>query len=540
MKYNIAILLGLIVLITAKKIKYKTEIKISTKENEEKEVEKEIEKETDLLTDSISDTDINNKNGTSLESEEEEEEKQIIDNEENKEKEKEKESEPDTKSIIIPEDKYIKIEAPYQENEDYIITPVGFGSPINFIPLQIETTSYKSWVISSTLNEKSSSLFSYNKISSKTFEDTNEWDTVVDLEGSISGNIIYDKIALDKFVLNRFKFIEAIEFENFNDYKLGKLGLGNCEYADDINKEYCLLYQLKKNGNIIRKIFSLRELSDTHGELIIGDISPDSKEKDYPLLKLAEKNIYDNIEGDEFKMSWITKISHLLVHDNNENIKNIFDDNINVEGYVSFDSSCHYIEAPYNYINIFQKKIFDKYFFNFCRKVNEEGVYMFLCNKEKFDEIKNKIKELNLIFVMNGFGFEINLEFLFEETRENDYEFFVHFKDFEQNIWNLGHPFFHFYTIIFDQDNQEIGIDGKNIYFLKDETENAIKKENQSFPWMILFLIILGFVGLAFIYHLLRNHGIDLRIKRGIDPKLVDNESFGDDSLFSTNNNQPH
>ena len=265
MKYNIAIFLGLIVLITTKKIKYKTEIKISTKENEEKEVEKEIEKETeketDLLTDSISDTDINNKNGTSLESEEEEEEKQIIDNEENKEKEKnveneiqkekekEKESEPDTKSIIIPEDKYIKIEAPYQENEDYIITPVGFGSPINFIPLQIETTSYKSWVISSTLNEKSSSLFSYNKISSKTFEDTNEWDTVVDLEGSISGNIIYDKIALDKFVLNRFKFIEAIEFENFNDYKLGKLGLGNCEYADDINKEYCLLYQLKKEGN---------------------------------------------------------------------------------------------------------------------------------------------------------------------------------------------------------------------------------------------------------------------------------------------------
>ena len=171
MKYNIAILLGLIVLITAKKIKYKTEIKISTKENEEKEVEKETEKETDLLTDSISDTDINNKNGTSLESEEEEEEKQIIDNEENKEKEKnvekeiqkekekEKESEPDTKSIIIPEDKYIKIEAPYQENEDYIITPVGFGSPINFIPLQIETTSYKSWVISSTLNEKSSSFF---------------------------------------------------------------------------------------------------------------------------------------------------------------------------------------------------------------------------------------------------------------------------------------------------------------------------------------------------------------------------------------------
>ena len=102
---------------------------------------------------------------------------------------------------------------------------------------------------------------------------------------------------------------------------------------------------------------------------------------------------------------------------------------------------------------------------------------MFLCNKEKFDEIKNKIKELNLIFVMNGFGFEINLEFLFEETRENDYEFFVHFKDFEQNIWNLGHPFFHYYTIIFDQDNQEVGIDGELIYSLQDEIQAALTKD---------------------------------------------------------------
>ena len=93
---------------------------------------------------------------------------------------------------------------------------------------------------------------------------------------------------------------------------------------------------------------------------------------------------------------------------------------------------------------------------------------------------------------MDGNGFEINLEFLFEQTRENDYEFFVHFKDFEQNIWNLGHPFFHFYTIIFDQDNQEIGIDGKNIYFLKDETEKAINEENKGFNWGIIIFIIFG------------------------------------------------
>ena len=201
-------------------------------------------------------------------------------------------------------------------------------------------------------------------------------------------------------------------------------------------------------------------------------------------------------------------------------------------------SSCHYIEAPYYYINYFQEKIFDKYLNNICRKVNDDGTYMFLCEKEKFEEVKDNIKKLNLVFIMDGNGFEINLEFLFEQTRENDYEFFVHFKDFEQNIWNLGHPFFHFYTIIFDQDNQEIGIDGKNIYFLKDETEKAINEENKGFNWGIIIFIIFGLGICALLFYLFRKYGIDLLIKRGTDPKLVDQESF-DDSFNPTSNNHP-
>ena len=528
MRINTYLILFLIItftLISSKKTKYKTEIEINSENEDKKEKEKESNE--------------NNKDKSSdSESEEEEPEK---DPEKEKEDRKPIRDSQDIKKLS-PEDKYIIIEAPYQDNEDYIITPVGFGTPINFIPLQIETTSYKSWIVSSSLKSKSSLAFSYDKKSSSTSEDSGEWDTVVDQAGTISGNIIYDNIRLDKFVIEHFMFIEALEFEKFEDYKFGKLGLGNCQYVEktDKNKNFCLLERLKENGSIDRKIFSLRELSDTHGELVIGDVTSVSKENDYPLLSLIDEDGYDDIEDDEFKMSWITKMSHVLIHNSDDDVKKIFENNIKVDGFVSFDSSCHYIEAPYFYINNFQEKIFDKYFNNICRKVNDRGVYMFLCEKEKFENVKENIKNLNLVFIMDGNGFEISLEFLFEQTRENDYEFFVHFKDFEQNIWNLGHPFFHFYTIIFDQDNQEIGIDGKNIYFLKDETENAIKKENQSFPWMILFLIILGFVGLAFIYYLLRNHGIDLRIKRGIDPKLVDNESFGDDSLFSTNNNQPH
>ena len=139
--------------------------------------------------------------------------------------------------------------------------------------------------------------------------------------------------------------------------------------------------------------------------------------------------------------------------------------------------------------------MFDIYYDNVCRKVNRDGVYMFLCDKERYKEVKIKNKDLNLIIVIGGYGFEIPMNSLFEKTSDDDFEFFVHFREFEQNIWNLGHPFFHYYTIIFDEDNQEIGIDGDMIYSLQDETEAALKKDKSGggriFLWILFGLLLL-------------------------------------------------
>ena len=434
-------------------------------------------------------------------------------------------------------EKSLTLAVPYQDNEDYIICPMGFGTPVNFVPLQVETTSYKTWV-SSVLNEDNPSIFSYNIKESKTGEETGEWDTVVDEEGTISGNVIYDTAYIGKYKIDKFKFIEGVEYEDdFKDFKNGKLGLGNCQYANKEDKEYCLLQRLKDNGSIERRRFSLREISDTHGELVIGDIASTSKERDYPLLNVVNEETYDDIEDDEFKMSWLTKISHVLFRNNEEDIKKIFDNNIQIkDGLASFDSSCHYIEAPYSYIDAFEEQLFDIYYDNACRKVNRDGTYMFLCEIERFDKIKDQNKNLSFIIVLDGYGYEIPLNFLFEKTSKDDYEFFVHFKDFEQNIWNLGHPFFHHYTIIFDQDNQEIGIDGQLIYNLQDETEAALKKKKSGGFWKIFFLILLGLLLLIGLFYIARKLGIKSRIDKGISPSLVDNES-ADDLSFQPGQN---
>ena len=469
----------------------------------------------------------------------EEEERRKKEEEEEEERRRKEEEEKDIRKKVISPDRMLILNAPYQDNEDFIISPLGLGTPVNFLPLQIDTTTYKTWV-ASVLNKESPSTFSYDKKESETSEEKGEWDTVVDEEGAISGNVIYDKANLGKFQINRFKFIEAVEYEdNFKDFKNGKMGLGNCHYADRDGLDYCLLQKLKDNGSIERRIFSMREFSDTHGEIVIGDITSTSKENDYPLLSVISQDEYDDIEDDEFKMSWITKVSHVLFRDNqNDNLNKIFNNNIYIkDGLASFDSSSHYIEAPYAYIDEFEEKMFNKYYPNICRKVNSGGAYMFLCDKEKYDDIKDDNKDLTFVIVMDGNGFEIPMNLLFEQTRENDYEFFVHFKDYEQNIWNLGHPFFHQFTIIFDQDNQEIGVDGKNVYDLKDQTESALKKVGKiSKWWKIILYVILGLLVLAGIFYLLRKWGIKQKLDNGVSPSLVDNESV-DDLSFAPGQN---
>ena len=563
MKLNsILLLIGLLILVISKEPqktqKIKTEIEIVTTKYRKEEAYtlplNSTEEEGQRIP-SIRDQYAHIKNGT------EEDNKRLKEEQEKKERERKKkeleEKERNQKSSGESEsekairearsnvkqktsDKFLILTAPYQDNEDYIIAPLGLGTPVNFAPLQIDTTSYKSWV-SSVKNEQNPSVFNYNVKESETGEESGEWDSVVDEEGTISGNVLYDKAYLGKFEIDHFKFIEAVEFEDdFHDFRNGKLGLGNCHYAEKDDLEYCLIQRLKDNGSIDRRIFSIREYSDTHGELVIGDVTSVSKEKDYPLLPLIDKDDYDDIEDDEFKMGWITKISHVIFRNNSSsdnNFKKIFKNNIHIEdGLASFDSSSHYIEAPYSYINEFEEKMFEQYYPNVCRKVNDDGTYMFLCDKKRFEEVRNINKDLTFIIVMDGNGFEIPMDFLFEQTRQNDYEFFVHFKDYEQNIWNLGHPFFHHYTIIFDQDNQEIGIDGEKIYSLKDETEAELNSHKSGGWWKILLLVLLGLLILAAIFWIMRKKGINMRLDNGINPSLVDNESVDDLSLNPSQN----
>ena len=62
-------------------------------------------------------------------------------------------------------------------------------------------------------------------------------------------------------------------------------------------------------------------------------------------------------------MGWLTKISYILFFNENDGVKNIFNNNFHLpEGIASFDSSSDYIEAPYAYINNFEEQMFDIFY----------------------------------------------------------------------------------------------------------------------------------------------------------------------------------
>ena len=190
------ILFSLIVFILSEK---ETTIKIVTTKEEEKESE---ETASDTKEDiSLSESDKPKRSNNIAESETE---KMI------------QEAKKNSKETSL--EKFFTIVAPYQDNEDFILAPLGLGTPVNFAPVQVETTTYKSWV-SSILNKKNPSIFAYNIKESKTGEEEGDWDTVVDNEGTISGNIIYDIAHIGKYKIEKFKFIEAVEFsEDFKDF----------------------------------------------------------------------------------------------------------------------------------------------------------------------------------------------------------------------------------------------------------------------------------------------------------------------------------
>ena len=417
----------------------------------------------------------------------EEKEIQPTTSQEQKEIEKVEEEKKEEEILEEAPPKILTIPLPYENNEDFLITALGIGTPRTYFPVQVDTTTSATWIPSLKCGTCKSFLKYNSSASSTASENRNDTFILYDEDGNVKGEVTNDDIQFDKYIIKNFSFIQATELsEGYRDYEDGKLGLG---YHHSNGKEMNFLEMLKENDLIEESVFSIKELNESYGEITIG--KEPFTEEPFPYCNISSTEDLDDI----FKESWVCELTHLsinLVRDNESLTDNLIIDNAFDldESLISFDTASSYIIAPYEFISLFENEFFNKYYSNVCRKINIQKDIAFICNKDKFNNetIKNITNALIISFVIDGNSFNIDINKLFEPFDKENVEFFIHFRQYNNLIWNIGHPFVHHYTLVFDAENARVGLIGE--YTDVSEKLEKLKKSYFKNTWQIVLFII--------------------------------------------------
>ena len=387
--------------------------------------------------------------------------------------------------IYIDDKKVLILDIQYEEKAKYYVTALGIGTPTTYLPVQIDTAIVKSWVPSLDC-EHCLSLFKYNSSNSNTSKTSLSIEKVYDMNGNIEGRVTYDNLFLANTNLKNFKFIQVLKFfSNFSDYEDGKIGLGYCNDCS-----FDLVTHLRNEGIINKKMFTIKEINSTNGKIIFGDIPKEIKLKNFPIFNIS---IIPNINDYEeiFKEAWIIKLGFIIIGTNytNRSIEKVFKEAIQIDSYASFDISSEYIDAPYSQLKNFKNYLFDEYLNKICIETEKNNITTFICNNFKFKENpkKYKINNLGISFLFDGYSYDIPIKNLFTEINSTSSEFVIRFKRFSQNTWIIGYPFMHLFTMVFDKENDLIGIIG-NSYNM-----TSIYKNYQYYR-LLKVLIIIGII----------------------------------------------
>ena len=371
--------------------------------------------------------------------------------------------------IYIDDKKVLILDIQYEEKENYYVTALGIGTPTTYFPVQIDTAIGKTWVPSLDC-DNCLSLFKYNSSNSNTSKTSLSIEKIFDMNGNIEGRVTYDDIILANTHFKNFKFIQVLKFfSNFSDYEDGKIGLGYCN-----DSSFDLLSHLRNEGIINKKMFTIKEINSTNGEIIFGDIPKEIKLKNFPIFnisKIPNKNEFEEI----FQEAWIIKLGFIIIGTNYTNRSNekVFKDAIQTDSYASFDISSEYIDAPYSQLRNFKNYLFDEYLDNICIETVKNNITTFICDDYKYKQNpqKNKINNLGISFLFEGYSYDIPISDLFNDINSTSSEFVIRFKHFSQNTWIIGYPFMHLFTMVFDKENDLIGIIG-NPYNMTDIYKN--------------------------------------------------------------------
>ena len=337
-----------------------------------------------------------------------------------------------------------------------IESDVNIGNPNQKIPLLIQQSTFCIYITSSKcegniikFNESLSSTYnSYdNKLIQYTYQD-----------------FTFALKSYDYFIKEKINF-EKINFLLVSQYKFNISGvLGLRIFNED--KDYNLIYQLKKNKIIDSYNFYIKYENEKEGKLYIGNLLNENIKFTKEILDNKNRFgiVFDNIfSGDKELLFCYSKgffqIENGFIRGNKE---------------YKIEVEKHFFKEQ-----IILNKCYSQLLIN---KWKEENIF-FYCNDNvdlaEFKPLKFYLKSINLTF-------EFNSKDLFYKY-DNKYYFLVYFTNKENVEWIFGEPFFKKYIIGFNQDKKVIQFLEGN--FEKSNNLNYIK--NTIIIISILFIIIL-------------------------------------------------
>ena len=350
-------------------------------------------------------------------------------------------------------------------SKNYYTIPLLVGTPEEEYEVQIDTSTATSWIPSSRCSNCIMSHRLYDQEDSRTSSPTDNFVEIEDEDGNVEGYQIADNIKLGSYKLKQFGFVEVTKVaDNFKDHYQGKLGLG---YKSTLLKddEFNFLEKLKKNNLIKKKIFTINAINEKKGMLFVGDI-PGKPYNSYC-------NVTNTDDLDEmYQESWVCKMTHIGIFDREKGIFNKikFYDELKNNKLVSFDSAYDFIAVPMSEKEGIEKLLgkaklqCTEQKRNSARsnnkdklrnRIREEEITI-SCETNK-EELKNK--NLALSFVLQGNSYSLPLEQLFEDgTKDGEMDMLIKIIDEDDAIWTFGYPFLNQFLMIFNMEEDHVGI----------------------------------------------------------------------------------
>ena len=328
------------------------------------------------------------------------------------------------------------------KNNNFFTVSLNLGDPSQTFSVQVDTTTSETWVPSKNTTYSVSPKYDHSK--SKTVDFLNKTIDIYDEDGKVRGKSTYDKIKVGKYELNKFGFVQVLEYEiGFQDYPKGKLGLG---YKQERGETFNFIKSLKNEGLIEKEVFSI--IPDEK-VLYVGDY-PQNKGK-LSFCNLTETDDLDN----DYRASWVCEMSHMFFGNFGNKIN--LDDFEELNARVSFDTAYPYISVPKRHLKTFKEKYIKKVFNDTCTEIKDNEETYFICE----DDEKN-LKNANITFVLGGFGYILTPEQLFKKIDGDKVELLIRFWKENDDILSFGIPFVYNYVTVYDFELNQVGFFGEN------------------------------------------------------------------------------